>query len=153
MGRSGLRMGTIGGVIGAAAMLALASCGSNDGYGRQPVMEGDGGTQAQMAELRRRRAPRPSQPPPATDTGGTSTSTSGGTSTDQIIKAAQTADGQAIPQPAGPGGVCPAVVQALGFWSCPTIGEACSFSSGGATRQCTCSRTDGEGQFPSWICS
>ena len=41
---------------------------------------------------------------------------------------------------------------ASGGLSCPTIGQTCSFSSGGVTRHCTCSRTDGEGQFPSWIC-
>jgi hypothetical protein len=120
-------------------------------------MEGDPGTPGndngtvEGALLRHRRPP----PPPAPGgSGGTSTGgSSGGTSTDAIIKAAQTPDGQAIPQAAGPNGVCPQVVQVLGFWSCPTIGQACSYTSGGATHHCTCSRTDGEGQNPTWICN
>jgi hypothetical protein len=80
--------------------------------------------------------------------GGGSGSQSGLT-TDQVIKAAQTPDGAAIPQPSGPNHTCPEVVVRLGFWSCPTIGDTCA--SGG--RNCLCQRTDGEGQFPSWVCN
>ena len=72
--------------------------------------------------------------------------------TEQVIKAAQTPDGAAIPQPSGPGGTCPQVLVRIGFWSCPTIGDSCAYSNGGGTHHCTCSRTDGEGQFPSWVC-
>jgi hypothetical protein len=68
--------------------------------------------------------------------------------TEQVIKAAQTVDGAAIPQPSGPNHSCPEVVVRLGFWSCPTIGDSCA-SCG---RNCQCVRTDGEGQSPSWVC-
>jgi hypothetical protein len=126
-----------------ALVLGCMSCG-----GMEPTDPGtasaDNGTQNEEGALRRRRPP----PPPPPSTGGCATG-----SIDAIIRAAQTADGQAIPQPAGPNGVCPPVVQVLGFWSCPTIGQTCSSSCSGTTRNCTCSRTDGEGQFPSWICN
>lgn len=69
-----------------------------------------------------------------------------------LIAAAQTPDGAAIPQPAGPNGVCPPVVVALGFWSCPQLGQTCSYTSGGTSHACTCDRQDGEGGFPDWIC-
>jgi hypothetical protein len=72
---------------------------------------------------------------------------------DEAIAAAQTADGRAIPQGSGPDGTCPAVLTILGFWSCPTIGDACSYASGDGIRHaCSCNRTDGEGQAPSWVC-
>jgi hypothetical protein len=99
--------------------------------------------------LLRHRRPPPPPPPASTGTGGSS---SGGASADEIIRAAQTPDGQAIPQPAGPNGVCAPVVQLLGFWSCPTIGQTCTYASNGVTHHCACSRTDGEGQNPTWIC-
>ena len=156
MGRSGLR-GVLGGVIG-AVMLASVGCGSDDGYAAEPGTVGGNDTQSQAAEALRRRARR-SPPPPATSPGtdGTSGGSTGGggtgststATTEQVIAAAQTADGRAIPQPSGPGGACPEVVVRLGFWSCPTIGDTCS--SGG--RSCTCNRTDGEGQNPSWLCN
>jgi hypothetical protein len=82
-----------------------------------------------------------------TGSGSGSGTTAGGTP-EQIIAAAQTPDGAAIPQGPGPNGECPPVVVLLGFWSCPNIGDTCSSS----TRSCFCNRTDGEGQFPSWIC-
>jgi hypothetical protein len=69
--------------------------------------------------------------------------------TSSIIAAAQTPDGTAIPQAAGPGGQCPPVVVALGFWSCPTIGQSCSYSG----HDCSCLRADGEGQYPDWVCN
>jgi hypothetical protein len=72
---------------------------------------------------------------------------------DQAIAAAQTSDGRAIPQGSGPGGACPAVLTILGFWSCPTIGDSCAYASAdGVAHTCSCNRTDGEGQAPSWVC-
>jgi len=68
------------------------------------------------------------------------------------IAAAQTADGRAIPQPAGPNGTCPEVLVLLGFWSCPTIDETCAYSAAGVHHDCRCSRADGEGQSPAWVC-
>jgi hypothetical protein len=109
---------------------------------------GDDTDQTVESTLLRHRRPPPPPPPPST--GGNSGS--GGSSADAIIRATQTPDGQAIPQPAGPNGVCAPVVQLLGFWSCPTIGQTCTYASSGVTHHCTCSRTDGEGQNPSWIC-
>jgi hypothetical protein len=91
----------------------------------------------------------------------TSTSTSSGTTSSgnastldpaSVAASAQTPDGAAIPQPAGPNGQCPDVVVAFGFWSCPNLNEQCSFTAGGTTTRCTCTRTDGEGQFFSWVC-
>ena len=133
------------GCVAGALVFASSSCGGLDSPDPQDGTASGDQVQTVESGLRRRRPP---PPPPPSNTGGSSGS---GSSIDAIIKAAQTPDGQAIPQPAGPNGVCPAVVQALGFWSCPTIGQTCSFSSGGVTRHCTCSRTDGEGQFPSWV--
>jgi hypothetical protein len=101
------------------------------GAGGAPAATGTGGA-------------APSPPPPSTSSAPSSTA--------DIIAAAQTADGQAIPQGSGPGGACPAVVVALGFWSCPTIGDMCTYAAGGVTHHCTCSRVDGEGQSPAWIC-
>jgi hypothetical protein len=69
-----------------------------------------------------------------------------------VIKAAQTPDGQAIPQPPGPNGECPEVLVLLGFWSCPTIGQTCTYTASGVHHACACDRTDGEGQSPSWVC-
>ena len=149
----GLARGLVGGIAG---VLALASVGCGDMEGNDPgTLGADDGTQVSELWRARRRPPAP-QPPPPTNTGGSSggaTAGSGGSSsgltTEQVIKAAQTADGAAIPQPSGPNHTCPEVVVRLGFWSCPTIGDTCS--SGG--RSCLCQRTDGEGQFPSWVCN
>jgi hypothetical protein len=85
-------------------------------------------------------APAPTDPPPATG------------NVNAAIAAAQTADGRAIPQGAGPNGACPQVLVLLGFWSCPTLAETCSYSAGGVAHNCACDRTDGEGQTPSWVC-
>jgi hypothetical protein len=71
---------------------------------------------------------------------------------DQIIAAAQTPDGTAIPQAAGPDGQCPPVVVAVGFWACPTLDQTCSYQAAGAPRNCVCTRTQGEGQSPTWVC-
>lgn len=70
-----------------------------------------------------------------------------------LIAAAQTPDGMAIPQAAGPGGQCPPVLVALGFWACPILDQTCSFDANGATHSCVCDRTQGEGQTPSWVCN
>lgn len=84
-------------------------------------------------------ATAPADTPPATDVTA-------------AIAAAQTSDGQAIPQGAGPGGACPQVLVMLGFWSCPTLGQTCSYAASGVAHSCACDRTDGEGQTPSWVC-
>jgi hypothetical protein len=152
--RLGLK-GLLGGVVG-ALMLAGVGCGSGDSADPGTIGSDDPQTQADEALRRHRPAPKPA-PPPSTDPGpgGTSGSGSSGTgssgggmTTEQVIAAAQTPDGRAIPQPSGPNHTCPDVVVRIGFWSCPTIGDTCS--SGG--RSCTCNRTDGEGQNPSWSC-
>ena len=141
MRRLGL-IGLVGGVAG-ALMLTFAGCG---GMEDDPGSVGADTTQT-SALLRRRRPPAPQPPPPAPNPG--SGCSQSGLTTDQVIKAAQTPDGAAIPQPSCPNHTCPEVVVRLGFWSCPTIGDTCS--SGG--RSCLCQRTDGEGQFPSWVCN
>jgi len=123
----------IGGLVG-ASLLALVGCGGTAGS--------EDKVETIEAALHHRRPPPP-------NTGGSSGS-SGGTSAEAIIKAAQTPDGAAIPQPAGPNGACSPVVQLLGFWSCPTIGQTCTSTS--PVRHCVCSRTDGEGQNPTWVC-
>ena len=141
MRRSGL-IGMAGSFVG-ALMLTAVGCGSVDSDDRT-----DSGEPAESAALGGKRKPprKPKAPPPTQNPGG------GGLTTEQVIAAAQTPDGRAIPQPSGPNGACPEVVVRIGFWSCPTINDTCSFTSGGATRHCTCSRTDGEGQSPTWIC-
>jgi hypothetical protein len=68
-----------------------------------------------------------------------------------VIAASQNPDGTAIPQGPGPNGECPQVLVLLGFWSCPQIGETCSYTSG-ATHHCQCDRLDGEGGLPAWVC-
>jgi hypothetical protein len=80
----------------------------------------------------------PNTPPAATDV-------------QAVIAAAQNPDGTAIPQGPGPNGECPEVLVLLGFWSCPQIGQTCSYTSG-ATRHCQCDRLDGEGGLPAWVC-
>jgi hypothetical protein len=101
----------------------------------------------------RRRAAAPSTGSSSTSATTTTPAAAAPTTVDQAIAAAQTPDGRAIPQPAGPNGECPAVVTFLGFWSCPTMGETCAFSStDGVNHSCLCQRTDGEGQNPSWVC-
>jgi hypothetical protein len=110
-----------------------------------------GGDPGESAAIwRRHRPPAPTPPPPNPGAGGSTGGSSSGLTTAQVIAAAQTPDGQAIPQAAGPNGACPEVVVRLGFWSCPTIGQTCT--SANPVRHCVCSRTDGEGQNPTWIC-
>ena len=142
------RLGLIGSVVvlGVVGLLfAFAGCGTDDDPGAGSA------DATQVSELWRRRKPPAPQPtpPPSTNPGSGGGGSQGGLTTEQVIKAAQTADGAAIPQPSGPNHTCPEVVVRLGFWSCPTIGDTCS--SGG--RSCLCQRTDGEGQFPSWVCN
>src|SRR5262245_9422179 len=137
--------GICGGLLG-ALVLAGASCGGMDGTDQGTA----GGDTAESAALWRRHRPPPAPTPPPPGTGGSTGGSSSGLTTAQVIAAAQTADGQAIPQAAGPNGACPEVVVRLGFWSCPTIGQTCTSTN--PVRHCVCSRTDGEGQFPSWVC-
>jgi len=139
---SGLR-GIVGGLLG-ALLLAGMSCGSMDGTDEGTA----GGDTTVTSALWHRRRPPP--PPSTTGTGGSTGGSSSGLTTEQVIAAAQTADGRAIPQAAGPNGACPEVVVRIGFWSCPTIGQTCTSTN--PVRHCVCSRTDGEGQNPTWIC-
>jgi len=143
-----------GGVAG-MALLAFRQVGGGDMTSTEPTA-GSADTEGQTVDafIRRRRPPAP-QPG---GSGGGSVGSTGGSSgstltTEQVIRAAQTPDGAAIPQPSGPGGTCPEVVVRIGFWSCPTIGDSCTYSNSSGTHHCTCNRTDGEGQFPSWVCN
>jgi hypothetical protein len=142
---SGLK-GIVGGLLG-ALVLASVSCGSMDGTGEGTA---GGDTNESSALFRRHRQPPPPPPPTTTGTAGSSGGSGSGLTTEQVIAAAQTPDGQAIPQAAGPNGACPEVVVRLGFWSCPTIGQTCTSTN--PVRHCVCSRTHGEGQNPTWIC-
>jgi hypothetical protein len=91
--------------------------------------------------------------PPAVPTEGTGGAPSSAPADNAAtVDAARTPDGQAIPQSSLPGGACPAVVAAVGFWSCVTVGDQCTFASGGVTHHCSCIRVDGEGQAPAWTC-
>jgi hypothetical protein len=128
-------------IVGTASFLAAltlltASCGGSDGSN---TVSGTDGVESALSRSARQRRKLPPPPPPPTNVNA-------------AIAAAQTPDGQAIPQAAGPNGQCPEVVVLLGFWSCPTIGQTCSFQSSGVTHNCVCVRTDGEGQNPSWVC-
>src|SRR6516162_3792175 len=87
-----------GGLVGLFVSLLSLSLASCGG--EAPT---DNGTVEQTSDLRAPRRRPPPPPPPA-----------------------QTPDGRAIPQPAGPNGQCPAVVVLLGFWSCPTINQTCT---------------------------
>lgn len=135
--------GIVGGLAGVLA-LASVSCGSMEGTDEATA---GGDTNESSALFRRHRQP---PPPTSTGTGGSTGGSSSGLTTQQVIAAAQTPDGQAIPQAAGPNGACPEVVVRIGFWSCPTIGQTCTSTN--PVRHCVCSRTDGEGQNPTWIC-
>jgi len=136
-------MGMVGTFVGALMVLTAVNCGSVESDDRPDSGESAGESEALGAKRKPVRKPKP---PPGQHPGDA------GLTTEQVIAAAQTPDGRAIPQPSGPNGACPEVVVQLGFWSCPTINDTCSFTSGGATTHCTCSRTDGEGQSPTWIC-
>jgi hypothetical protein len=45
------------------------------------------------------------------------------------------------------------VVVALGFWSCVTVGDQCSFTCSGVAHHCACQGGIGEGQNPVWNCN
>ena len=140
-----------GSVLMVAAMgLGLFACvGDGDDAGDGTAVAGD---PQSGGELRFSRRPRRPPAPPSTGAAGSSGGGGGTRSIEDIIRAAQTADGRAIPQGPGPSGQCPEVLVALGFWSCVQIGDTCSFSASGITHHCLCQRTDGEGQLPSWVC-
>jgi hypothetical protein len=159
------------------ALLALGvGCGGENGANNGSASDGVVDPQTEALARHARRQGRPVSAPPAVasavDAGAPPSAAASGGATSvpnaaatagasaapaasapgdvsSIIAAAQTPDGTAIPQPAGPGGQCPPVVVALGFWSCPTMGEACSYTG----HQCSCVRTDGEGQYPAWVCN
>ncbi len=153
-----LNRSVVFGALGAVVSLAIGCGGPNDGGGGgvgsvgsvtadpAPVVSSlrSGGRHrpavVQPAGTGGAPATPPADPPPATG------------DVNAAIAAAQTADGQAIPQPAGPDGSCPRVLVMLGFWSCPTLGQTCSYTASGVAHSCACDRTDGEGQTPSWVC-
>jgi hypothetical protein len=89
----------------------------------------------------------------ATASGTTPTATpAASTDVNAVIAAAQTPDGTAIPQGPGPNGQCPQVLVLLGFWSCPQIGQTCSYQASGVSHSCACDRLNGEGGLPAWVC-
>jgi len=144
------RLSGIAGSLAGVVLTTLFGCGGMDDVNDGTDQTDSVAPSETAAIWRRPRRPpvvKPTPPPPSPTPGAGGSS--GGLTTEQVIAAAQTPDGRAIPQPSGPNGTCPEVVVRLGFWSCPTIGDTCA--SGG--RSCTCSRTDGEGQLPSWICN
>jgi len=93
----------------------------------------------------------------ATGTGTASTGTPAATSPSStdvqaVISAAQNPDGTAIPQGPGPNGACPQVLVLLGFWSCPQIGQTCTYAAAGVSHDCACDKLNGEGGLPAWVC-
>jgi hypothetical protein len=100
----------------------------------------------------------------ALDSGATGTPSAGASATpaaasttaspdvQAVIAAAQSPDGTAIPQGPGPNGECPQVLVLLGFWSCPQIGQTCSYAAAGTAHHCLCDRLNGEGGLPAWVC-
>jgi hypothetical protein len=128
----------------------LIGCGGQENSGSGSVTAPDDTVMASLQTSRHHRASMIDQ----LDGGAPAAPAAAPAATDvnAAIAAAQTADGQAIPQGAGPGGACPQVLVLLGFWSCPTLGQTCSYSAAGVQHNCACDRTDGEGQTPSWVC-
>lgn len=150
-------------LVGLSLFLATLSAPLFLTQGCGGVIEDDatlaGGDHAEPAAsdaLRRRRTRTTSTATTGTTTTTTSTTAAPAStataSADDVVAAARTPDGAAIPQPAGANGECPAVVQVLGFWSCSTVDQTCAYSSGGASHRCVCVPTSGEGQYPSWVC-
>jgi hypothetical protein len=129
-------------------LIACVGVDDDAAAGDGTTAAGDSQASGDLRFSRRPRRPAPAPPAPT----GTAGSGGGTRSIEDIIRAAQTADGRAIPQGPEPGGQCPEVLVALGFWSCVQIGDTCSFSASGTTHHCLCQRTDGEGQLPSWVC-
>jgi hypothetical protein len=139
----------------AAAGLVLG-CGGPEDSSSGSVTAGQEQVVSPLRSGAHRRAPSTPSAAGAGDATATPSATPAVASTDDVsatVAAAQTPDGQAIPQGAGPGGACPPVLVLLGFWSCPTLGQTCAYSAGGVTHDCSCNRTDGEGQSASWLCS
>lgn len=152
---------TMGSVVGAGG-----GCGGvieePGGGAIAPAAAGGGSAESASDALRRAR-----RRATVTNTSTTTTGASGGGSTAgappaapavdpaTAIAAAQDADGRAIPQAAGADGSCPAVVQAIGFWSCPPLdlNATCAYTAGGVVHDCTCTPVSGEGQLPSWLCN
>ena len=159
-------------VVGAAllggALFGFGGCGSS-------YNGGDASTTYETSDLHggshayRARSPAEADGGPAATTGaaasgaggapaeGASTTpaaTSTGTAPDvqAVIAAAQSPDGTAIPQGPGPNGECPEVLVLLGFWSCPQIGQTCTYAAAGASHHCLCDRLNGEGGLPAWVC-
>lgn len=146
--------------LGLLVIAGFTGCGADDGSTEsdEPGATDAPGTIASRSDPLSwrtrwwRRPPVVNRPAPGTGGAPSSSPAPSSSNIDAIIAAAQRPDGSAIPQPSGPGGACPAVVAALGFWSCVTIGDACTFTSNGVVHHCTCNRVDGEGQAPAWSC-
>lgn len=155
-------------IAGGLALLALGvGCGgengANNGAASESVVDPQTEALARHARRQGRAVTTPTAQPAVaasggagptpsatTDAGATpSTASSAPSDVSRIVAAAQTPDGTAIPEAAGPNGQCPPVVVALGFWSCPTMGQTCSYTG----HQCSCVRPDGEGQYPAWVCN
>ncbi|HEX3593881.1 MAG TPA: hypothetical protein VHU80_02235 [Polyangiaceae bacterium] len=142
---------------GALALSAIAGCGSpsdvegsSDGTERGATVSTGNIATSPDALAWRTRARFRGATTTAQSTTPAATSTAAAS---DVTASAQTADGKAIPQAAGAGGQCPAVVAQYGFWSCVTIGDTCTYTSGGVEHDCTCSRVDGEGEAPEWLCN
>jgi hypothetical protein len=163
--------------MGALALAAIGCGGMNDGDNGQSANGANGDTvngegsaltsRSRSIRFRPSNPPNGSTPAPAVAAapdGGVTSPIASATpaapspepaatpTTAEIIAAAETPDGTAIPQGAGPNGACPEVLVIIGFWSCPQLGQRCSFQSSGAAHSCLCNRLDGEGGSPAWVC-
>jgi hypothetical protein len=150
------------GLVAALALSAVFSLGCGDeGTYAQAAVPGEEDAASQLSALRGRRhhaVTGGSAASGSATTGGGATSSGAGSGGNDptladVIAAAQTPDGRAIPQDVGADGQCPDVVRLLGFWSCLNIQTQCSFQADGVTHSCTCLPTSGEGQYPSWSCN
>jgi hypothetical protein len=153
------------GLVLAGAGLALsAACAAAPGDNDATALQDDSLRAARWGAFPHRVVAVPRVPTLIQGSGGTGSSSGGQTGSappastptsddaDAIMAAARTPDGRAIPQAAEPDGSCPPVVVLLGFWACPTLGEVCSYTAAGSAHDCSCSRVDGEGQTPAWVC-
>jgi hypothetical protein len=170
MKRSMLGLGVA--ILG-SALLATTGCGSSYGGGdagttnessdlsriaRERSRRGHGTAQdaaastdaASTTETTTPPVPDSSAPAVAPPSSGPAAATS--TDVQAVISAAQGPDGTAIPQGPGPNGECPQVLVLLGFWSCPQIGQTCTYAAAGVGHNCACDKLNGEGGLPAWVC-
>jgi hypothetical protein len=162
-------------VILGSALLASGGCGSSSGAGASSTTD-ESSDLSQLARERSRRAHTAQQDATvsvevdAASVGGAATPSAPDASTpavapppsgmpaatptdvQAVISAAQSPDGTAIPQGPGPNGQCPQVLVLLGFWSCPQIGQTCTYAAAGVSHNCACDKLNGEGGLPAWVC-